>query len=71
MIHGVPDRVLMWIGGGPSQLGESEIGDKGEALAGSAGTRVSHLSQSSKPTHIQKSKFNKTIANKRAGKGKT
>ena len=71
MIHVVPDRVLMWIGGSPSQLRESEIGDEGEALAGSAGTRVSNLSQSSKPTDIQRSKFNRTIANKRAGKDKT
>lgn len=43
MIHVIPDRVLNWIGGQGSQLGESEMGDRGEALAGSAGQRVSGM----------------------------
>lgn len=61
MIHVIPDRVLMWIGGGPSQLGESEIGDRGDSLAGSAGQRVSNISGGLKPNLAQQQKFGKAM----------
>ena len=68
MIHVIPDQVLMWIGGAPLQLGESEIGDRGEALAGSAGTRVSNLAQSTKASAGQKKAYNKVVDDKRAAR---
>lgn len=48
MIHVLPDRVLLWIGGGHSQLGESEVADRGEHLAGGAGQRISNIGQMGK-----------------------
>lgn len=50
LIHIVPDRVLRWIGGGPEQLGESEVADRGEHLAGGAGERVSNMGQVARPS---------------------
>lgn len=47
LIHLVPDRVLRWVGGPQhEQLGESEIADRGEAMAGTASQRVTQMSTS-------------------------
>lgn len=58
MIHVVPDKVLRWIGGGGESLGESELSDRGEAMAGSAG-RVGSVGNSAggKPTEKQNAAF--------------
>lgn len=62
LIHIVPDRVLRWIGGGGEQLGESEVADRGEAMAGNAGQRVSNLTSSNKMSAGQQERFNRNLA---------
>lgn len=43
LIHLVPDRVLRWISGPQEQLGESEMQDRGDSMAGGAASRATKI----------------------------
>ena len=66
LIHLIPDRVLRWIGGHGEQLGESQIADQGEALAGSAGGNASQMLNAAKPSAAQGAKGREDFKSARA-----